>query len=358
MSPTTADLLDGAKAAAEMGFAHAQAFLPVLMKPPFQIILPFLALMLLIAGYEVNARDGERFLRVRGRLFRAGFWLLIVGGAGLAWATFASGDENIDPFGFEIKNAALAMIAVGASLLGAGFGFGLGGIVLSLRSGRTKLWRGHRVVIAIDGPAASGKGTLAKCIADYYRLPCLDTGLLYRAVARDVLAQGLSLDDMPAAIAAASALDPSSLDDKGLRTAEAGEAASVVAKYPDVRTALLAYQRSFAANGKRGAVLDGRDIGTIVCPDADVKIYVTAAVEERAKRRHKELEGRGETAVYDDVLEDIRKRDSRDVGRPVAPLWPAKDAVTLDTTKLNPDQAFKAALEIVKARMTVLNVSK
>jgi CMP/dCMP kinase len=105
-------------------------------------------------------------------------------------------------------------------------------------------------------------------------------------------------------------------------------------------------------------VLDGRDIGTIVCPDADVKIYVTATVEERAKRRHKELEGRGETPVYDDVLEDIRKRDSRDVGRPVAPLWPAKDAIQLDTTKLDPDEAYKAALGIIKERMAVLSVSK
>lgn len=353
MSPTTADMVDSVKSAALMGLSHAQALLPLMLSPPISIIAPFLLFLVALAGYEVKSRDAERFRRVRGRFFSAGFWLLIPGIAGLAWATFASGDEAIDPFGFDIRNGVTALLAASFSSIVAGIGFALGG---TMGGWGTSLRRGHSVVIAIDGPAASGKGTLAKRIADYYRLSCLDTGLLYRAVARDVLAAGSALEDMPAAIAAAKALDPATLDDEGLRTAAAGEAASVVAKYPDVRTALLAYQRDFAAKNKRGAVLDGRDIGTVVCPDADVKIYVTATCEERSTRRHKELEGRGETVTYEEVLEDIRKRDSRDVGRTVAPLWPAKDAIQLDTTKLDPDQAYKAALAIVKERLRVLSL--
>ncbi|MGL4395522.1 MAG: (d)CMP kinase [Hyphomicrobium sp.] len=207
------------------------------------------------------------------------------------------------------------------------------------------------VVIAIDGPAASGKGTLAKRVAAHFGVPCLDTGLLYRAVARDVLQSGRPLDDAMAAVAAAKALDPASLNDPDLRSDRIGEAASVVAKDPDVRAALLDYQRAFAAQ-PTGAVLDGRDIGTVVCPAADVKIYVTASPEERAKRRHKELEGRGESANYETVLADIHLRDERDMGRSIAPLWPANDAVTLDTTKLDADQAFAAALKIVDFRLS------
>ncbi|MEQ1717040.1 MAG: (d)CMP kinase [Hyphomicrobium sp.] len=206
------------------------------------------------------------------------------------------------------------------------------------------------VVIAIDGPAASGKGTLAKRIADHYRIPCLDTGLLYRAVARDVLHRGGKLDDAITAIACASALDTKTFDDPGLRGATAGEAASVVARIPEVRAALLDYQRTFAKS-RTGAVLDGRDIGTIVCPDAEVKLFVIASPDERARRRHTELEKRGEIVPFEDVLEDIHRRDTRDMGREIAPLWPAKDAITLDTTELTADQAFAEALRIIEFRL-------
>lgn len=206
------------------------------------------------------------------------------------------------------------------------------------------------MIIAIDGPAASGKGTLAKRIADYLGLPVLDTGLLYRAVARDTARMGLKLDDTWAAVAAARGLDPGSLDDAALRGAAAGEAASVVARIPEVRAALLAYQRAFAAR-KPGAVLDGRDIGTVICPEADVKIFVTAASEERARRRWRELASRGEDVPFETVLGDIRARDERDSNRSAAPLVAAADARVLDTTTMDADAAFAAALEIVSGKV-------
>ncbi|HMN37119.1 MAG TPA: (d)CMP kinase [Hyphomicrobium sp.] len=206
------------------------------------------------------------------------------------------------------------------------------------------------VVIAIDGPAASGKGTLAKRVAEHYRVPCLDTGLLYRAVARDVLAAGNDLADAAAAVACAKALDPATFDDPALRGASAGDAASVVARIPEVRAALLDYQRTFAKSSM-GAVLDGRDIGTVVCPEAPVKIYVTASAQERARRRYAELENRGEGIRFQDVLEDIHRRDARDTGRAVAPLLPAKDAFQLDTTYMNIEQAFAAAVDIIESRL-------
>lgn len=202
------------------------------------------------------------------------------------------------------------------------------------------------MIIAIDGPAASGKGTLAALIAEHLGYDCLDTGLLYRAVARDVKARGGTLSDEAAATQAAVVLDVTTLDDPELRTAAMGEAASVVAGHQSVRAALLDLQRTFARQ-QPGAVLDGRDIGTVVCPDADVKIFVTADLEVRAKRRFNELIHRGELVTFEGVLEVIRQRDERDQARVAAPLRPASDAVMLDTTDMDVTEAFKAALDII-----------
>ncbi len=199
------------------------------------------------------------------------------------------------------------------------------------------------MIIAIDGPAASGKGTLGKRIADRFGLNHLDTGLLYRAVARDVRLKGADPSDVQAAAAAARALDPVSLDDPRLRGPGAGEAASIVARIPQVRAALLEFQRAFASQ-PLGAVIDGRDIGTVVCPDADVKIYVTASPEVRARRRFLELQGRGEPADYATVLEDIRRRDQRDAAREASPMRAAADAFLLDTSDLDIEAAFDAAV--------------
>ncbi|MCP8940571.1 (d)CMP kinase [Alsobacter sp. SYSU M60028] len=204
------------------------------------------------------------------------------------------------------------------------------------------------MIIAIDGPAASGKGTLAKRLAAHYGLPHLDTGLLYRAVARVLMDFDHKLDDDAAAVRAAQALEPSRLDDPRLRGREMGEAASVVAAIPAVRAALTEWQRGFARRAP-GAVLDGRDIGTVICPDAQVKIFVTATAEERARRRFRELAGRGETVTYETVLDDIRRRDARDSGRSAAPLAAAADARLLDTTSLDIEQAVRAAIGFVEA---------
>lgn len=206
------------------------------------------------------------------------------------------------------------------------------------------------MIIAIDGPAASGKGTLARRLAAHFGLPHLDSGLLYRAVAHRVLSLGHDLADAVAAADVARALDPAGLADPALRTREAGEAASVVSAHREVRDALFEFQRAFAARAP-GAVIDGRDIGTVICPTADVKIYVTASAEERARRRALELENRGQPVALDRILADIRARDERDMNRPVAPLRPADDAVELDTTTLDADAAFSAALGIVEGLM-------
>jgi len=206
------------------------------------------------------------------------------------------------------------------------------------------------VIIAIDGPAASGKGTLGKLIAAHYGLAHLDTGKLYRAVARDTLAAGASPTDASAALSAAKALDVKTLGDPSLADGKLGEAASIVASHPEVRDALLAYQRAFAKR-KPGAVLDGRDIGTIICPDADVKLFVTATPEERARRRYRELREAGNGVSEADVLADIRRRDERDKGRAAAPLRQAEDAHLLDTTDLDIDAAFKAAIDLIDAAM-------
>ncbi len=204
-------------------------------------------------------------------------------------------------------------------------------------------------VIAIDGPAASGKGTLARRLAAHYGLPHLDTGLLYRATACALLEEGLPLEDVEAAVAAARALSLTDFDDARLRSREMGEAASIVAAMPPVREALVDLQRRFAAR-EEGAVLDGRDIGTVICPAADVKIFVTASPETRAQRRALELASRGERADYAAILEDVRKRDERDSSRSAAPLKAAPDAVTLDTSDLDIEDAFQAALAIIEAR--------
>lgn len=206
------------------------------------------------------------------------------------------------------------------------------------------------MIIAIDGPAASGKGTLGKRIAAYYGFAHLDTGKLYRAVARDTLALGKNPTDASAALVAAKALDLRTLADPFLIDGKLGEAASIVASHPAVRQALLAYQRAFARR-KPGAVLDGRDIGTVICPDADVKLFVTAVPEERARRRYRELREAGNGISEAEVLADIRRRDERDKNRATAPLAQAQDAVLLDTTNLDIDAAFKAAIDLVDAAM-------
>ncbi|HEY7669802.1 MAG TPA: d(CMP) kinase [Hyphomicrobium sp.] len=206
------------------------------------------------------------------------------------------------------------------------------------------------MIIAIDGPAASGKGTLAKRIAEHWGLPCLDTGLLYRAVARDVAARDFKLADPWAALIAARSLDPGTLDDAALRTPGAGEAASIVASMPLVRSALLDYQRAFAAR-PGGAVLDGRDIGTVVCPAADAKIYVTARPEVRAWRRFAERQEQGATISYDAVLADIERRDARDAGRQSAPMRPAPDACLLETSDLDIEAAFETAVGLIKRKI-------
>lgn len=203
-------------------------------------------------------------------------------------------------------------------------------------------------VIAVDGPAAAGKGTLARRLAAALDLPHLDTGLLYRAVGRRVLDAGCDPTD-PAAAREAEALTPEDLARPDLRAPEVDRAASLVAAIPGVRAALLAFQRRFAE--ARGAVLDGRDIGTVVFPDADLKLFVTASDEERARRRWRELKGRGIEVPFETVLADLRARDARDATRAVAPLRPAVDAIVLETTDLNADAAFARALAIVRDRL-------
>jgi cytidylate kinase len=206
------------------------------------------------------------------------------------------------------------------------------------------------MIVAIDGPAASGKGTLARRIAAAYGLHHLDSGLLYRAVAQRVIASGGDLSDAAAAAEAARSINAAALEDPALRERQAGEGASIVSAVPEVRAALLEFQRRFAATPP-GAVIDGRDIGTVICPDADVKIFVTASPEERARRRALEMSGRGEAADEASVLADILRRDARDSNRTVAPLRVAEDAVTLDTTHLDAEHAFAAAVAIVEDKL-------
>ncbi|MFP6699744.1 MAG: (d)CMP kinase [Alphaproteobacteria bacterium] len=211
-----------------------------------------------------------------------------------------------------------------------------------------------KFVVALDGPVAAGKGTLGRRIAVQFSFAYLDTGGLYRGVALRMLRSGDALDDVAAMVSQASAITPADLEDPELRAEGTGEAASVVAPRPELRAALLAYQRNFAnhpPNGAAGAVLDGRDIGTVVCPDAEVKLFITASAEARAQRRHAELLGRGEDIRLEIVQADLAKRDTRDSSRAASPLAAADDAHLLDTTKMDIEAAFAAARQIIADRL-------
>jgi cytidylate kinase len=202
-------------------------------------------------------------------------------------------------------------------------------------------------VIAVDGPAASGKGTVASRLARLYDYPMLDTGLLYRAVGVRLLTADGDLDDAVAAEAAARGLELAELEMPKVRTRQAGEAASRIAVHPGVRAALFDLQRDFAGR-EPGSVIDGRDIGTVIAPEAPAKLFVTATPEVRADRRWKQLVGQGEAVTFDEILADIRKRDERDGGRASAPMTQAPDAVLLDTSEMTIEQAFDAARRIVE----------
>ena len=210
-------------------------------------------------------------------------------------------------------------------------------------------------VIAIDGPAASGKGTLARRLAAALNYAYLDTGALYRAVALRVLTQNQDphIEDNAhkAALSFAGTLTPQDLQDPALRTDKVGQSASIVAKFPNVRTALLQFQKEFAQNppaGFEGVVMDGRDIGTVICPDAPIKLFVTASLEARSKRRFLELTSKGIDTTLDAVIQDMIQRDARDSGRDTAPLKPANDAHILDTSDMDAEEAMDAALSIAK----------
>ncbi len=212
------------------------------------------------------------------------------------------------------------------------------------------------IIIAIDGPAAAGKGTLAKRLAATLNLPYLDTGLLYRATAKRVLEAGGDPADNETATAAANALTETDTSRPDLRDAETSKAASQVASIPAVRAALLSYQRAYA--NANGAVLDGRDIGTVIFPHADLKLFVTASVEARAKRRQAEFIARGENISLAEVIADVAARDEADRTRAAAPLIPAEDAILIDTTTLNADEAFLRAMEEVKKKQATFSREK
>lgn len=205
------------------------------------------------------------------------------------------------------------------------------------------------MIIAVDGPLASGKGTIARALAARFGLPHLDTGTLYRATGLAVMDTGTDPADVEACAKLARNLNINRIDADRIRTAEAGAMASKVASIPQVREALFELQRSFA-NQPGGAILDGRDIGTVICPDADVKLFVTADAETRARRRWEELRAKGETLSFETMLEQTRERDRRDAGRPDAPMKPAADATLLDTSSLSIDAAVATAIRIVENR--------
>jgi len=212
-------------------------------------------------------------------------------------------------------------------------------------------------VIAVDGPAASGKGTIATSLGRAFGMPVLDTGLLYRAVGLAVLRSGGDPDDEAATARQAGGLDPSALESPALRTLEAGQAASRVAVHPKVRESLRAFQRAFAAK-PGGAVIDGRDIGTVLVPDAPAKLYVTASVEARAQRRWLQLRATGQAASHADILADIARRDALDSGRADSPMRPAADAVLLDTTEMTIEAAADAARRVVEAARARWEISQ
>lgn len=205
-------------------------------------------------------------------------------------------------------------------------------------------------IIAIDGPAASGKGTLARNLASHYNFHHLDTGLTYRAVAKALIDQGLPLDDEAIAARVAQELDLKGLDRIVLSAHEIGEAASKVAVMPEVRRALVEAQRKFADN-LPGTVLDGRDIGTVVCPDAPVKLYITASAEVRAERRFNEMRAKNADADYNEVLDDLKRRDERDMNRSASPLKPASDAHLIDTSKMDIEAAFLEAKKLIDSAL-------
>jgi CMP/dCMP kinase len=210
------------------------------------------------------------------------------------------------------------------------------------------------MIVTVDGPAAAGKGTLARRLAAHFDFAFLDTGLLYRATAMHLAESGRRASDVAAAEAAAKQVSAADIADKRLRGEAIGQLASSVAVIPAVRAALLQFQRDFAERppgGKAGAVLDGRDIGTVVCPGAEAKIFITASVEERARRRVKELRASGVEAIYGAVLQDMQDRDARDSQRRTAPLRAADDAFVLDTTDLDADSAFAAARDYVASKL-------
>jgi cytidylate kinase len=201
-------------------------------------------------------------------------------------------------------------------------------------------------VVAIDGPAAAGKGTVSKAVAEHFGFAHLDTGLLYRVVGRVALENvGPSLDEAEV-ISLLTKVTEADLKRDDLRTAAVAQAASKVAVIPEVRSALIDFQRKFAVRAG-GAVLDGRDIGTVICPDADVKLFVTAVAEVRAQRRYEELLGRGEKTAYETVLENVKARDARDSERAVAPLVAAEDAITIDTSEMSIKTAINAAIAVI-----------
>jgi CMP/dCMP kinase len=210
------------------------------------------------------------------------------------------------------------------------------------------------LIIAIDGPAASGKGTLARRLAEKYRLPHLDTGLTYRALAKALIDLGLPLGQVGIAVEAAKTIDLAKLDREVLSAHDIGEGASKVAVIPAVRRVLVEKQRAFA-NQRGGAVLDGRDIGTVVCPDATVKLYVTASAEVRAKRRFDEELMRIGDADYETILEDVERRDARDMGRTDSPLKPAQDAHLLDTSTMDIETAFREAVSVIDKKLVSQN---
>jgi cytidylate kinase len=203
------------------------------------------------------------------------------------------------------------------------------------------------MIIAVDGPSAAGKGTLARGLAKALGFHFLDTGALYRAVGLLMLRHHKALDDAVSAARFATTLDPAAISDADLRTEEVAHAASRISVYPQVRANLLQFQRDFARR-QPGAVLDGRDIGTVVCPDADLKFFVTAATDVRARRRFDELSGQGHAVTYEAVLEDVMARDERDANRATAPTTMASDAIMIDTSELTAEEVLTAVLEVVK----------